>query len=301
VFKSLLLIYIIWGFNWVVMKEANLFFPPALFVAYRFAVGAATLLLVTAWLRLPLPPRKYWKWIIVTGILQMAINNAALQIGMETLSAGLVAVLNYSMPLWVAILAHFFLGEKLTLRKITGITISMAGLFILLNIDSIGNIGAILLTLVGALAWAVASVILKLQDRVMKANRGSGKDQECNIIQYTTWQMVVGSLFLFLYMAIDGQGSVQWNWMAIGCLLYNGILASACAFFLWNYILTHMEAGKASVAVLAVPIVGVICGIIFLGEALTVSTALGMACILAGILLIVTQKQHLPQARIVEK
>lgn len=290
--KALLAIYVLWGLNWVVMKEANLFFPPALFVAYRFALGAAVLLMVNVWLRLPLPPRKYWKWIIITGILQMALNNVAIQIGMQSLGAGFAAVLNYSMPVWVTILAHFFLHEPLTLRKTGGIIVSMAGLFILMHIDTLGSVSGILITVSGAVAWAVASIIVKLQNQEIQKSRIPGQPEECNIIQYTTWQMAAGSLFLFLYLAFTGTGSVTWTWTAVACLAYNGALASALAFFLWNYILSRMEASKASIAILVVPIVGVLGGIFFLGEALHLTTALGMALILLGIVFIVTQKPH---------
>ena len=287
--KALLAIYAIWGFNWVVMKEANQFFSPVFFVACRFALGAAVLLGVNLWLRLPLPPRRYWKWIFMTGILQIAVNNAAMQTGMETLSAGLVAVLNYSMPIWVAVLAHFILGEHLTWRKVSGIAISMLGLFILMHIDTLGNLSAILLTLGGAVAWAAANIIVKLQSRVMVQEQP--KDGEgCSIVQYTTWQMVTGAVVLFLYLGLTGIGQTDWNWMAVGCLAYNGILASAAAFFLWNFVLSHMEAGTASVAILVVPVVGVLCGVIFLQEALQLTTALGMLLILSGVVLIVRQK-----------
>lgn len=278
--KALLMLYAVWGFNWVVMKEASLFFPPVTFACYRFISGAAVLLLINIWLRLPLPPKRYWKWIIITGILQIALNNAAVQIGMQTLDAGLVAVLNYSMPVWVAILAHFFLHETLTSRKAAGIILSMAGMCILMNIDTLGSMSGIFFTIGGAVAWAVASVIIKYQDRTMKA-------KDCTMIQYTTWQMTVGALTLLIYTTIFDQGSSHWTWLSISCLAYNGILASALAFFLWNFILTRMEAGKASIAVLGVPVVGVICGVLFLGEALRGSTALGMLLILGGILLIV--------------
>ena len=293
--KALLAIYAIWGFNWVVMKEANLFFSPILFVAYRFILGAITLLLVCAWLRLPLPPRKYWKWIFITGVLQIALGNVAIQIGMIDLSAGLVAVLDYSMPVWVAILAHFLLQERLTGRKIIGIFLSMVGLVTLMNIDALGNIAAILITLGGAIAWAVASVILKIQDRVMRQDHPTTEQQDCNMIQYTTWQMVVGALVLMAYMGFTEIGTAEWNWLSIACLVYNGTLGSALAFFLWNYIISHMEASKASIAILMVPVVGVLCGIIFLGETLQWFTALGMFLILAGILLIVTQKSANPK------
>ena len=275
------MLYFIWGLNWVVMKAANQFFPPVLFVTYRFVLGAAVLLAVCAWLRIPLPPRKYWSWIALTGVLQVAANNVAAQLGMQTLGAGLVAVLNYSMPVWVAILAHFFLQEHLTPRKVLGIGMSMGGLFVLLQIDTYGSLYGILLTLSGAFAWAVAAILIKL------------KLQGCDMLQYTTWQLTAGAALLVLYSVFAEQGPVTWNAAAVECLLYNGILASAFAFFLWSYILGHMEAGKAAVAILAVPVVGVICGVFFLQEELSWNTALGMLLILAGILLVVMQRRRI--------
>ncbi|WP_308592083.1 EamA family transporter [uncultured Megasphaera sp.] len=278
--RVLFLIYAIWGFNWVVMKEANLFFPPVTFSAWRFTVGALVLFLFNAWLHLPVPPRRYWPWIVVTGILQIAFNNAAIQVGMVSLGAGLVAVLNYSMPVWMALLAHFFLGEHLTRRKVLGIAVSMVGMCLLMNVGSGGDVGSILLTLSGAVAWAAAGIIIKIQDRRMKK-------KDCSLIQYTTWQMVVGAAALWIYTAVTGTGTVQWTAMAAGCLLYNGVLASALVFFLWNYLLTRIEAAKAGIAVLGVPVVGVLCGVLFLHEALTLVSAAGMIMILAGIVCIV--------------
>ncbi|MCH4178356.1 MAG: EamA family transporter [Megasphaera sp.] len=284
--KALLLLYAIWGFNWVVMKVASFYFPPITFSCYRFLSGALVLLLFNLWLRLPLPPRRYWKWIIITGLLQIAINSAAIQTGMNSLNAGLVAVLNYSMPMWVAILAHFFLHERLTLRKIIGIFISLSGLCILMNIDTAGNMSDILLCIGAAIAAAISGVIIKYQDMTMKK-------KDCTMIQYTTWQMTAGAIFLLLFDMCIEQGPVTWNATAVACLVYNGVLASALAFFLWNFILTQMEASKASIATLVVPVVGVLCGIIFLGETMYWNTALGMILILAGILLIVLQKSPL--------
>lgn len=86
-------------------------------------------------------------------------------------------------------MAHFFLGEHLTRRKVMGIIVSMAGMCLLMNVDSGGDLSLVVLTLVGAAAWAAAGIIVKIQDRRMKAN-------DCNLIQYTTWQMVIGALAL---------------------------------------------------------------------------------------------------------
>jgi drug/metabolite transporter (DMT)-like permease len=261
------------------MKQANQFFSPVTFVTSRFILGAAVLLALNYLMKIPIPKRRYWKWIVLSGILQIAVNNAAVQMGMHFLGAGFAAVLNYSMPLWVAIMAHFFLGEKLTKRKVVGIVLSMMGLVALLNVSSNDSWEAIFLTLIGAASWAASSIIIKL------------KLQDCNMLQYTTWQMVAGSIVLIMYTAVFEQVRIQWGWLAVGCLLYNGVLASALAFFLWSYVLAHMEAGKASISVLAVPIIGVLAGMILLNEPMYWNTAMGMALILSGILFVITQKK----------
>ncbi len=276
--KALLLIYLIWGMNWVVMKTANTFFPPITFVAYRFLFGAVVLLSVWLWLRLPLPKKKYWPWIFLTGVLQMGLNNIAAQTSMLTLGAGMVSVLNYSMPVFAAVMAHFLLGEKLTWRKGIGIILALAGMAVLMDVHAGGSITAILIGLLSAVFWGLASIFVKL------------KLSDVNAISLTTWQMVCASLTLLVYTTIEPQGPVIWNKESILCLLYNGVLASALAFFLWSWILQHIEVSKASVAVLAVPIVGVVGDIICLGEPMTLHILLGMLMIMAGIYVVVTAK-----------
>ena len=278
--KALCLINLIWGMNWVVMKTANSFFPPTTFVAYRFLFGALVLLSVWRWLRLPLPKKKYWPWIFLTGILQMGLNNIAAQTSMLTLGAGMVSVLNYSMPVFAAVMAHFLLGERLTWRKGAGIVLAIAGMAVLMDVHAGGDVTAILIGLLSAIFWGLASIIVKL------------KLSDINPISLTTWQMVCASLSLLAYTAVVPQGKVIWNTDSILCLIYNGILASALAFFLWSWILEHIEVSKASVAVLAAPVVGVVGGIICLGEPMTTHIFLGMVMIMSGIYIVVTHQRQ---------
>ena len=277
--KALCLIYLIWGMNWVVMKTANTFFPPITFVAYRFLFGALVLLSVWFWLHLPLPKKKYWPWIFLTGILQMGLNNIAAQTSMLTLGAGMVSVLNYSMPVFAAVMAHFLLGERLSWRKGVGIVLAIAGMAVLMDVHAGGDVTAICIGLLSAVFWGLASIFVKL------------KLSDVNPISVTTWQMVCASLSLLAYTAIVPQGEVVWNTESVLCLIYNGVLASALAFFLWSWILQHIEVSKASVAVLAVPVVGVVGGILCLGEPMTLHIFFGMLMIMAGIYIVVTNKR----------
>lgn len=272
--KELILLCLIWGFNFVVMKVANDFFSPELFVTYRFVSGAIVLLAVAFFVKLPKPPRKYWSWIILTGALQIAFCSVAMQICFEYMSAGEVAMLNYTMPIWVTILAKFFLNEPLTAKKILGVTLSIAGIFILMNDDLSGNLFAILLALTAAMGWAVSNILMKI------------KFVGFNLISLTTWQMVAGAIILSVYCACFVDTTAIWTPLSIACIAYNGILASALAFFLWMYILSRTQASKASVSILGVPVVGVISGVIFLQEPLTVLMSVGIIMILSGIVLV---------------
>ena len=257
------------------MKVANDFFSPALFVTYRFISGTIVLLAVAMFWHLPLPPKKFRFWIILTGILQIAFCSVAMQACFQYLSAGLVAMLNYTMPIWVTLLARFFLNESLTAQKIIGVIISIVGISILMNADITGNIYAILLALSAAIVWAVSNIIMKW------------KLAGCDPIPMTTWQMVAGAVSLTVYTFLfDDFTNVQWTPLSIACVLYNGILASALAYFLWFHILSHMQASKASVSILGVPVVGVISGIICLNETLTLTMTIGMILILFGIVLV---------------
>ncbi|MFS0840953.1 DMT family transporter [Paenibacillus sp. 1P03SA] len=273
------LLCLIWGYNWVIMKLANGVFPPVLFAGYRFGVGAAALLLFCLFKKVPVPSRKDLKWFILCGILQTAYFNLAIQISLEDISAGLTSVLTYSMPLWLTLMAHFLIpGEKLTTRKTIGLIAGIIGMFFALDVRLGGSFWAMLLALSSGLAWAVSNVIIKR------------KLAHCDNLQFTTWQMVAGAAGLFLYSAVFEHGESHWGLMPAVYVGFAGIVASAFAFVLWFHILSRAEAGKASVSLLLVPVIGVLSGVLFLGETLRAGTVTGIVFVLIGIWFVNSKK-----------
>lgn len=86
-----------------------------------------------------------------------------------------------------------------------GIIIGIIGLFFALNITHLdGNLGALILALSSAIAWAISNLIIKL------------KLQNCDKIQFTAWQMTFGTIALFLYSFCFEHGKSHWNIMSIG-------------------------------------------------------------------------------------
>ena len=272
----ILILCLIWGFNFVIMKSANGAFPPVLFAAFRFFVGAVVLFGVVYLKKIPMPSKKNLKWYVLCGFLQTTYFNLAIQISLNYISAGLVSVLTYSMPLFFCILAHFFIpGERLTVRKMIGIIIGIMGLFFALNINHLdGELLTLILALSSAISWAVSNLIIKQ------------KLQDCDKIQFTAWQMAVGAGALFLYSFCFENGQSHWNIMSIGYILFSGIIASALAFVLWSYILTKIQASKASISLLLVPVVGIISSYLFLNESLKISTLIGVLLVLLGIFIV---------------
>ena len=276
--RALAAIWLIWGLNWVIMKTANTYFPPILFVTWRFGTGALILLAFAYWRKIPLPDKKFLPWIFLTGLLMIVLNNIAAQIGMQTISAGMAAVLNYTAPLWTAILAHFTLNERLTRLKCFGIFLAILGLYVLMGLQGVEDLKAAFIIIAGAIIMAVSNIIVKL--RLSK----------CDMVQLTTWQMIFGAIVLVTYTSLVPQGEINWCLTAVLCVIYNGALASALAFFLWNYVLTHIEASSASIATLVAPVVGVLGGVVILGEPFTVQIVVGMILIFAGILIAVRKR-----------
>ena len=273
--RALAAIWLIWGLNWVVMKSANTYFPPILFVAWRFGSGALILLAVAYWRKIPLPDAKFLPWIILTGLLQLTLNNVTAQVGMQSISAGMAAVLNYTAPLWTAILAHFALNERLTRVKLFGVLLAIVGLYVLMGLQGVEDLTSAFIIISGAVCMACSNIVVKL--RLTK----------CDMVQLTTWQMVFGAAALIIYVTLFPQGDVNWCLPAVLCVLYNGVLASALAFFLWNYVLSHIGASTASIATLVAPVVGVLGGVAILGEPFTAYIVLGIVLIFAGILIVV--------------
>lgn len=268
----------LWGTNWVVMKLANSVFPPVLFAGYRFALGGLVLLIICLYKRISLPALTDMYWYILCGILQTMYFNIAIQLSLLDLSAGLTSVLTYSMPLWLALLSHYFVrGEKLQLQKLCGIFVGIAGLFVAVNANMGGSGGAALLAVSSGLAWALSTLIMKI------------KLSRCNQLQFTAWQMLTGAAGLFLYsLCFEKNAEVMWGIMPVIYIALSGIIASALGFVIWSYILSKVEMSKASISLLLVPIVGVLSGYIFLDESLSRRTLYGVLLVLAGIWLVNT-------------
>ena len=183
---ALALLSLIWGYNWVVMKQVIQHVDPFDFSAIRTVLGAATLFVVLLVLRRPLGLQQV-RQVALLGVLQTGAFTALIQWALVAGGAGKTAVLVYTMPFWVVPMAWFVLGERVRGMQWAANAIAACGLVLVLEPWAMGGSAfSNLLAVAGGVTWAVASVQAK---RMRRAH-------DFDLLSLTAWQMLFGALAL---------------------------------------------------------------------------------------------------------
>jgi drug/metabolite transporter (DMT)-like permease len=283
----LIAITIIWGLTWPIIKVGLRHVGPLWLVALRFIVGAACLFAVLiARGRLRLPPRADLPVVLSVGFLQMALFNDLTAYALTHVGAGRSAVLAYTTPLWVTPAAALLLGEHITPRRLLGAVLGLAGVAVMFDPAAVnwsdrealaGN-GMLLLA---AMAWAVCIVHVR------------GHRWRASPLELAPWQLTLSMLVtvpaaLLLEGPVNADGSLAF-WVVIA---YVGVLSTGFGFWAVLSVGTRLPATVMSVAVLGVPVTGMLVSSALLGERLTLPLLLGLVAVLGGIALTVIPRRR---------
>ncbi|MGF1472749.1 MAG: DMT family transporter [Rubrobacteraceae bacterium] len=271
------LLVVFWGSAFTAVKVGLEYSPPMLFAGFRTLLGGLAMLLVAAvWGGDPQLKRD---WPI---FLLLAAFNVVFFIGFQTsaimyLPSGTAAVLVYLQPILVGLLAWMILGEPLSASKIVGLILGFSGIVAVSTKSFSGEISAIGVAFgaASALFWALGTVFFKrYQSRIS-----------------TMW--AVGMPFVIGGVVLTAFGTVTESWSEISfvaplyaSLAYVSLVGITAAWLLWFGLIRAGEASRVSAYVFFVPLVGIVMGVIFLGERLSVSLLIGTALIVCGIYLV---------------
>ncbi len=274
-FLALALLSLIWGYNWVVMKIAVQDASPFAFAALRTLGGGCALLLGAMIAKRNLRPEYPWQYVWI-GLFQTTAFVGLVTWAVVTAGAGQVAMLAYTMPLWVCLLAWPTLGEKLNWRQAGAIAIAFAGVACMIGPLKHGLLPS-MLALAAGIAWAIGVIVTK---RVQQ-------EHNVDVYSLTMWQMVAGGVALAAIAWFVPSHLTAWTMSFDFAVAYNIVLATALAYFLWTFILAKLPARDASMGTLANPIVGVFAAWLQLGEVPTWLEGGGMALVLVGLVALV--------------
>ncbi|MFU2489570.1 DMT family transporter [Thauera sp. WH-1] len=272
---ALVVLSLIWGYNWVVMKQVIQYVDPFDFSAIRTVLGAATLFVVLVVLRKPMTLVAA-RQVMLLGVLQTAAFTALIQWALVAGGAGKTAVLVYTMPFWVIPIAWWVLGERVRGMQWAAIAVAAFGLVLILEPWAVrGSAFSNLLAVGGGLTWAASAVVAK---RMRLA-------REFDLLALTAWQMLFGALALCIVALVLPSRPIDPTPYFFGALAFNALFATGLAWLLWLYILQHLSAGMAGLSALGIPMIGVLAGWIELGERPSGAEFTGMLLIGAALAL----------------
>lgn len=282
---ALAVLSLIWGYNWVVMKIAVHDAPPFAFAAIRTFGGGCALALGALILRKPLKPDNLVACVWI-GIFQTTAFVGLVTWAVVTAGAGQVAMLSYTMPLWVSLLAWPVLGEKLNGGGAVAIAIAVAGIACMIGPLKHGLLPSVL-ALIAGVAWAIGVILTKRVQRT----------QHVDLYSLTMWQMLAGGAVLVLVALIAPEHPIAWTAPFILAVCYNVLLATALAYLLFIFVVGVLPARDASMGTLTNPVVGIVAAWIQLGEAPSRLEIIGMALVLAGLLVLTLVDRRAPVAK----
>jgi drug/metabolite transporter (DMT)-like permease len=275
-----------WGFNWTALKVALSEVPPWTFRSLCLGLGSAVLFAALRAGGQPLGvPKGQWGRLWILAILNISCWNMLIAFGLMLIPSGRASILAYTMPVWAIPLSVWVLGERFTRRRMAGLALGMLALALLLG-ESFASLGSAplgsLLILGAAVLWALGTVLQKRFQARMPLGA------------YTGWMMLLGGVPIFigalLFEDMTALSSVSLA-PALG-VVYNIFIAFAFAHWAWIKLATSVPVGVFSISMLIIPVIGVLSGVVFLGERPSWLEVVALLCVLGALATVIR-----PQAR----
>jgi len=273
----LLLLATLWGASYTFIKLGVATIPPITLIAARTAIAGVLLLMIMRWRGLKMPrDAATWRRFMFQACLNSVIPWTMIAWGERSLDAGLATILNSTSPIFtflltLAITRH----EALTSRKLLGVAAGMAGICLIVGVQALSGFGeqltAQIVTLLAAVCYAGAAIF----------GRGfKGLDP----MAPAAGSLLSGAAILIpLSLVVEQPWTLTPSTNSLLALLALAVFSTALAFVIYfRLIQTLGSVGTTAQAYLRVPI-GVGLGVVFLGERLSATAWIGLACVVIGV------------------
>ncbi len=272
-----------WSGNFVLSRGMHADIPPVGLAFWRWTV--ALLILSPIGLRLVWKQRglirEHYRFMLAQGLLGVTGFNTLIYLAMQTTTAINAVLVNSCIPIIIVVISWLMFREKLRLRQIIGVIISLGGVLLILAKGEVTSLMQLqfnqgdLLVLAAAFIWAWYSVNLK------KFPQG------LDPIAYLTGIIMVGLVFILPIYLVEIQSGnvVQFTQATVLSVLYVAFFASVLSFIFWNRAVREVGANRAGPFIHLMPVFSSILAIVFLGETLLGYHIKGIALVFIGILL----------------
>ncbi|MBG9472354.1 DMT family transporter [Priestia megaterium] len=271
-----------WGVSFVSTKAVLDKLDPYTLLVLRFGIGALFLLVLLVLKRYPLNiPLKYIPHLIVLGILGVFVHQVIQATALLTINASAAGWIISFSPVFTIILSVFFLHEKMTVLKASGMIVAIIGVLLVTTASNQQpfqpsiNVGYLLMIL-STLNWAIYSVLLKRLHIQLPS------------LVVTFYMCLIGFTLTTPFLVrsrgwemIPFLTSVEW-----AHLLFLGVFVSGVAYWYWAKALEVLEASQVSVFLYLEPLATLITAILLLKEKIIPVSILGGVIIIMGVILV---------------
>ena len=282
---SLLLIVLVWGFNFPLLKAVLAVMHPHAMNVLRLWVSALVLGALyyrsqkRAGAALLAPLRARTLPILALGLLGYFVYQVAFIVGVDNTTAGSAALIMASAPLWTTLFSHFFRFDVLTPKSWGGLFVTLVGAVVVVagstktidfsNATFFGNV-----MMVGAaLCWGAYTAFSKPLTRRIAP------------VAVTFLGLLVALPFLTAlglpyFAMVDWQAVSGWIWLAI---IASGGLSTGLAVALWHEMVKRVGPSHTAAYGNLAPVVALFSGAWLLGEPILPAQLAGGALILGGL------------------
>jgi drug/metabolite transporter (DMT)-like permease len=265
----------------VVTRYVIEYVDPLPLALMRYTIAVCCLIGPIVWLRSDSLAWRERLAVMVLGTVFFGVFTYCFNVGLQTVPAARAGTLVSVMPALTLALAVGMRIEALTLAKISGVTVAIVGVAIVLNDadSSVGFVGALAPGDLWLLGAALCGAVYNVGTRRFLARADS--------ITVAFWSMLGGVMFLSAVSA----GTAQWPVpMSLGsgpamAVVFLGTAAGALGFTLWIWALARSTPTQVSVFFTLNPISAAILAALMLGETASDTVLVGMAVVLIGIVL----------------
>jgi drug/metabolite transporter (DMT)-like permease len=268
----------IWGVNQVAIKFGNTGISPLWQAALRSAGGAILVLLWARFRGIPIFERDGTLAGGIAAGLLFGTEFGLLYWAIEFTTAARSVVLLYTAPISLAIAAHFFLkGDRLTPRKILGLTACFLGVALLFA-DSLtlpdrkGLIGDAL-AFAASLFWSASTIVIK------RSNLATARGEKIGLYQYAVSAVLLGSVALLM----GERGIFDPTPLAIGALAFQVVIVVFVSYTIWFALVPVYRASSLASFSFLTPVFGVFAAHLLLGEELKPVLVMSLALVGFGI------------------
>lgn len=276
-----LLLAAIWGASFLCMRIAAPELGAIPVALLRCAIGAMTLLVVLVVIGQCQGLREHALTTGLIGLVNSAIPFVLLGYATLTLTAGITSVLNSLAPLWAAVVAFYWLGDRLTRQQAVGLALGVIGVSVLVG----GAHGAGDAPDFSTTALAFGAGVLATVAYGFGANMARLRTAGINPLVVATGSQIGATLALLI------PGIASWPdktptdvglWWAIGAL---GIVCTGLAYLLFFRLVASVGATRTVAVTFVIPVFGIAWGMLLLDEMLTPLIVLGAVIVVLGTIL----------------